>query len=723
VLATSRRPLQVPGEQLVPLNGIAFPHSMNTDAAELGRYSAVQLFVQSARRVRPEFMLTAENTIAVAMICRLVQGMPLGILLAASWVAILTPEEIAAQLSDSQAETPGESLDFFESQWRAVPDRQQSLRAIFDHSWRLLGEYEQSLFAQLAVFRGGFTYEAAKSVAAATLRDLLALVQQSLLRRTESGRFELHELVRQFAAEKLQAAQAVQARNRHSAYYARRVANHTLQLEGEYQPSFLAQIDDELENVNTAWRWAVSCGRVEELAQMYQGLGTYYLMHSRKREGNDLFRPAAEALKRTLARSSEAEPEALHLLARVLWWQGRFVAGLEEWTEAEQLLRESGSWLEKLAATGRETRLDQAKVLWELGRVVAIADGEGALELYRKSLALYQQLNDRQSMARVLALWADVVWNQGQADEAEGLLKRCLSIQQEIGDRTGAAWTLDLLGVVMLYQARIEDAERFQRESLSIFQAAEYPDGISHELAMLGTTLLWAGKFTEARALLEERQRLYLTMEKRGELAFTYDALAAACLHAGDYQAARQHAVRSVATARQAGNQRQLTLSLATLGQVLLVEGAIAEAVATLKQSIATVQEIGQPEMLGCPLAYLGYALWKQEEAEPARASLAAALQNALEKKAIFTLLVSIPIIALIFAEGGKAVRALELYALAVCRPYVSYSRWFDDLIGCRIAALAATLPPAEVAASQERGRNLEIWQSANVILTELNQD
>ena len=155
ILVTSRIKLKVQSEQVFPLSGIDFPKEASVKT-ETAQSSAVRLFVQNACRVRPDFKLTAENRQAVVEICRVVQGMPLGILLAAAWVELLTPAEIAAEIE--------QSFDFLESDARDVPERQQSLRAVFDHSWRLLTEQEQAKFAQLSVFRGGFTRQAAQAV-------------------------------------------------------------------------------------------------------------------------------------------------------------------------------------------------------------------------------------------------------------------------------------------------------------------------------------------------------------------------------------------------------------------------------------------------------------------------------------------------------------------------------------------------------------------------------
>ena len=210
VLATSRVRLSVQEEHLFHLAGMDFPDwETPADALE---YSAVKLFLQSARRVRPGFELAADDLKYVARICRLAEGMPLGILLAAAWVEMLTPQEIAAEMP--------RSLDFMATELRDVPERQRSIRAVFDYAWNSLAQREREVFRAMSVFRGGFTREAAQQVTGAGLRELMGLATKSLLHRAPTGRYEMHELLRQYGDEKLlETAEADTIRQRHLEYY------------------------------------------------------------------------------------------------------------------------------------------------------------------------------------------------------------------------------------------------------------------------------------------------------------------------------------------------------------------------------------------------------------------------------------------------------------------------------------------------------------------------
>src|SRR5258708_26567468 len=156
--------------------------------------------------MEPDFALRADNISYVARICRLVQGVPLGIVLAAAWIGMLELSEIASEIE--------RSLDFLESDLRDLPERQRSLRAVFEYSWNLMSEDERDVFMRLSVFRGGFTREAAQEVSGASLKTLMTLLNKSLLRRDPSGRYDVHELLRQYAEARLHGNEAAVGENR-----------------------------------------------------------------------------------------------------------------------------------------------------------------------------------------------------------------------------------------------------------------------------------------------------------------------------------------------------------------------------------------------------------------------------------------------------------------------------------------------------------------------------
>lgn len=191
LLVTSREPLNLQAEHLFDLQGLPVP----AQAGGVEASDAVKLFVQSARQRQPEFALDDANSPVVSRICTLVGGLPLALELAAGWLRVLSPEDIAREIETG--------IDVLKTNTRDLPERHRSIRAVFDHSWALLTEAEQTVLRKLSVFRGGFNREAALEVAGASLHVLASLVDRSLLRTGPDGRYRRHPLVIQYAQERL----------------------------------------------------------------------------------------------------------------------------------------------------------------------------------------------------------------------------------------------------------------------------------------------------------------------------------------------------------------------------------------------------------------------------------------------------------------------------------------------------------------------------------------
>ncbi|MCB0085437.1 MAG: hypothetical protein KDE47_31065, partial [Caldilineaceae bacterium] len=288
LLITSRVRLGVQSEHVLHLAGMEAPGS-SVDLAQAAlapltvsnalEYGSVQLFVQSACRLRPTFELTASNVDHVVQICQRVQGMPLGILLAASWISLLTPADILAELQNS--------LDLLETTEHGIPRRQRSVRAAFDYTWNMLAPREQEIFIKLSLFHGAFTHQAVQHVTGVSLRELLNMVDKSLLTPAQERRFVLHGLLRQFGEEKLAEAPALAqaTRDRHAAYFTNQVAHYAEAFTGAEQRSALLAMELDGENVRAAWQWAVARNQIPQLTRAVDGIAQFYVWRGRFREG------------------------------------------------------------------------------------------------------------------------------------------------------------------------------------------------------------------------------------------------------------------------------------------------------------------------------------------------------------------------------------------------------------------------------------------------------
>lgn len=305
ILVTTRERLNLQEETLYRVGGLKVPGTGSYD--DLIKNGAVALFLFHTRRIRPDYRPGVEDLQAIATICRLVEGMPLGIVLAAAWMEMLTPIEIAREISAS--------LDFLAFYSRDLPERHQSVRAVFASTWRRLSEEEQRLFVRVSVFRGGFTRTAAEAVGAATLRELMLLANKSLITRDDAGRYNTHPLLRQYAAEQLELTTAAnETFSTHSRYYLGLLA--TCSGAGLDDPAVTAQIAEDFENIRAACVWAVD----HAVFSAFDGaLDTLYAFCMRRSRYVDMI----SLLERILEGAQKNDRENFELIQRARDYRSR----------------------------------------------------------------------------------------------------------------------------------------------------------------------------------------------------------------------------------------------------------------------------------------------------------------------------------------------------------------------------------------------------------------
>lgn len=562
LLVTSREALSLQEEWRFPVAGLACPADGAAPADE--SLAAVQLFVERARRVRRDFSLDGEAE-AVGRICRLTQGLPLALELAAAWVSSLSCAEIAADLALG--------LDVLSTRLRDLPERHRSMQAVFDQSWARLDDAERSALRRLAVFRGGFRREAAEAVAGASLVTLSSLVDRSLLRLEPDGRFQLHELLRQYAEAHLWETpeEAARAEAAHAACYVAFVEDRLPRLLGDDYRSALAEIREALDNVRAAWRWAVARADADALRRAAPTLAALYQRWGSYREGVAAFAAAAGALDP----GADAPPDAARDLALtvVLTQLGRLHVRLGQLEQGRDLLvRADGLHAAlhrpNLPGAATDPRLGLAQIETVLGNYPA------AGELTAAALATAAAAGQPHNRQFAWDQRARVAIHLGQTAEAQHAASQALDCARANGDRWAQSYAHNILGSIALAAGELERSRASFELSLAIQEELDDPGGRAAALNKLGQVALRAGDYAASRGYYLRSREIYAENGDAGGLSDALEGLATGAARAGDLALAREHLTAAAGAVPGGGYALYLTSLLVSSGELACLAGA-----------------------------------------------------------------------------------------------------------------------------------------------------
>ncbi len=524
-LVTSREVLNLHEEWLVPLNGLRLTTDSAVTCQDVQQADAVELFEQRARQVRHDFDLDAEY-VNVLKICQLVEGMPLAIELAAPWLRVLSAKSIAEEIE--------QGLAFLSTRMRNTPLRHRSMYAALEQSWRRLDGTEQQVLSRLSVFRGGFRRSAAEFVAGATLPVLTSLVDCSLLRWEQDGRYSVHELIRQYSAERLAEKNDVQTDTRHShcEFYADFLSRRTEALGGSRHRELLDEIRVELDNVRVAIQWGseqADLNRFDRLAY------AFYLYC----DTQGLFHENAILLEQTLGRLKEMEQttavqQSTAAYLSYLGWcyirLGRLQESVDRFERSEALYDESGTQpplqseaeplagmalahhvlgnyaqalsIAEKAQLSNEAREDEINlmvshyVLCSIYLALDKLDSARFHGLQAKNIA--ERHGNNWFLGYVLTELGNIALAQSDLVEAQRFYQESYELKEGVGDPQGMAASLNQLGQVSLLNGHPHEAENFHRRSLAHFERVSDPGGRAITLHGLGNAAAAQHEIVEA---------------------------------------------------------------------------------------------------------------------------------------------------------------------------------------------------------------------------------
>jgi len=484
IMVTSRERLNLRLEWVFEIHGLPTPQSGQSE--DFSDFSSIQLFIQSARRANAAFILHDEDGQFIAHICRLLGGMPLGIELAASWVPYLSCQAILVEME--------RSLDFLKSTHKDIPDRQRSLRAAFEYSWALLSEPEQHILAGLAIFRGGFDREEALEVVQADLETLQSLAAKSLIIRQAGSRFDLHEVIRQFALEHLKSAVEYDSLlDRHSHAYLALLMREGQLLKSSRQVEALQKLRYDIHNIRAAWDVVIDRTNFAFSDDSIRSLGWFCDISGLMDEGILMLEHlvAAAQLNREVPSQTRMIGLSQCQLGLLYFRKGNF-------QRAMQFIDEGLTSLRPL----KEPALLTDGLLF--GGVIFHLYGD-----FETSRRFLQEGLDCARLAGDMQYVGYAIFNLGYVDGLTGSYEsgyhqmlEGLDIWRNLGDFSTIALGLNHISIIALKLGRISEAQSYLEESIQLCLKVDDRWGLGTAYRYLGLTGIYAGKVLEARQYL-----------------------------------------------------------------------------------------------------------------------------------------------------------------------------------------------------------------------------
>ena len=601
LLATSRERLNLREEQVYRLEGLTYPET-GLPNPDVESYSAVTLFAQCAQRVNRRFTLDAHALSDVVRICRLVEGIPLGLELAAAWVDTRACSDIAEEIAANS--------DALTTTLRNVDPRHRSLRASFEYSWKLLAGPERACLARLAVFQGSFDRHAATQIAVATPDMLTGLIHKSLLRADANGRYSLHPLLHRYVAEKLDAmGDATPVYTGHARYYTTLLERQETHLKGVTQKQALLELTLESDNVRQAWQWAVSQGYACEVERSLESLYNFCDIRC--------WFQAGVALLTTAIDRWSAVPTQERLLGKLSARQGA-------------LYQHQGFYQHAIAALER-------------------------------GLEIFERLEMPDEQIFCLVNLANAIRHQGRNDEAEQLAQRGLALSKAIGERRGMVQSLQMLGILRYWTGDLEQTEALLEESLALARELGDQRLIMAPLNNLGDAACHRGDYNKAQRMFEECLALSRDLDDQFNVAIHLNNLGTVFHLLEQYPQAGTFYQESLTICRQIGDQNGQAIALSNLGEIAYVLGDYRKATHFYQEGLAIGRAIQEPWTIMTCLNNLGEIACAQNNCHNAQDSLTEALQIAMETQT-FTMATKILVnLAALLAQQGATERAAGL--------------------------------------------------------------
>ncbi|MHB8577108.1 MAG: tetratricopeptide repeat protein [Dehalococcoidia bacterium] len=749
VLATSREPIGIGGEGVLPVLPLGVPTAGDVSLGALARVEAVRLFVERAAARQPTFVLTDQNAAAVTLICRRLDGLPLALELAAARVPALSVAEIAVRLDDR--------FHLLTSGSRTAAPRHRTLSAAIDWSYQLLSADEQGVFARLSVFVGSFDLAAAEAVgssAAPHMLDLLSrLVETSMVVAAANGmsgetRYRLLETLREFGREKLAASGQAGleiALGRHAQHYLELAVAVERRIMTPDGPALLDALERDHAELLGALQWLNTQGEVERCLRLAGAMWRFWWLRGYWSEGRAWLDRGRRTGSNVSARTRATALLGAGILAKE---QSDYAAARTALQDALGVYRDLGD------------EPGVAECLAGLGRVAEDQGGYAAAgPFYREALAIYRGLDDAMGIGRMTNNVGLLAMGSGDLDGAQSLFTESHTALERLGDRAGMASALNNLGLITCLQGELRRALQYGDQALQRSREVGSVRGIALTLANQGRWLASAGEVATAMPMLEEALAMQRRHGDRRSTAWTILWLAFPALLHGEIDraadlyseglalarelklphviagsqlgqglvaAARReldsglrHIEAAVAAFRDIGDRDSVGVSLGNLAEITALTGNAPRALALFEESGLRTREVGDRFFAQITRMGEGRTLRRLGHAAEARAAFEETLPVVLRQENHRCAIGCLEGLALLALDHGGAERAATLFGYTAARRgtlgLVVLFPWHEYDQAC--AAMLDALGPREYRVALAAGRSLTADAAAALAL------
>lgn len=539
LLVTSRQSLQLRAEWTITLDGLSYPASGSDEAPS----EAIELF--EARRAQHGDSASKEDMLAIRSICRMVEGLPLAIELAAALTRSATPQAIADRLQHG--------FDALTTSLRDTPRRHHSLKIVFEMSWRTLAPTLQERLARLGVFRGGFTAQAAQQIADANAQHLVALCEKSLLAyNKDAERYSLHPVVRAHADEMRPATDKTP--QKHSHYYLTQLAQRAEPLQKHSPQDSIAVLEPDIENIRLAWHTGLAQRQIDYLLKALAPLSLYYQLRGLSREGE----------------------ETMHSSINV-----------------------AAAWDKRGSALVARAGLEQARFQNRLGRYWP------AILTIQKTLKLTIQIGDQWAEGMAHVLWAESLWRLGEYESARNRLNYALRIAHSIEASMIVGWCHHHLGIIDDIQGHYDTALEHLLQACDVWRSLENINILSVSLNSIGLVRYNKGDLPGAQLAMEQALTICKQIDNRHMQALLLNNLSMVVIEQHDYLTAQHYLQLGLELALASGNVTGQGEICANLGRNYHRLGENTLAIEYLEQGLQLAESLGNRSVMASILLNL----------------------------------------------------------------------------------------------------------------------